>query len=153
VLVGEEVELLIVPLRRGLFDRLRGRVPVNVTQRIHGHATPYATVSRLGRHPCGRCASSRTCSLFGFDIPTMWRPRLCSVNRVSVESALVVYLVMELVRRLPRAVPAITLRLAGRVTRAAMPGVFALPVNFPQQPPAVKARMLAADRLCLQAVS
>jgi len=41
----------LIPLRRGLIDRLRGRVPVNVAQRAHGHATPYATASRLGRHP------------------------------------------------------------------------------------------------------
>jgi len=51
VLVGEEIELLLTPLRRGPIDRLRGRVPVNVSHRIHGHATPYATPSRLGRHP------------------------------------------------------------------------------------------------------
>jgi len=51
VLVGEEIELLLTPLRRGPLDRLRGRVPVNVAHRVHGHATPYATVSRLGRHP------------------------------------------------------------------------------------------------------
>jgi hypothetical protein len=51
VLVGEEIELLLTPLRRGPLDRLRGRVPVNVSHRVHGHATPYATPSRLGRHP------------------------------------------------------------------------------------------------------
>jgi hypothetical protein len=51
VLVSEETELLLIPLRRGPIDRLRGRVPVNVAQRAHGHATPYATASRLGRHP------------------------------------------------------------------------------------------------------
>jgi hypothetical protein len=51
VLVGEEIELLLTPLRRGPLDRLRGRVPVNVAHRVHGHATPYATASRLGRHP------------------------------------------------------------------------------------------------------
>lgn len=51
VIVGEETELLLMPLRRGPIDRLRGRVPVNVAQRVHGHATPYATPSRLGRHP------------------------------------------------------------------------------------------------------
>jgi hypothetical protein len=51
VLVGEESELLLTPLRRGPFDRLRGRVPVNVAHRVHGHATPYAMPSRLGRHP------------------------------------------------------------------------------------------------------
>jgi hypothetical protein len=51
VLVGEEIELLLTPLRRGPLDRLRGRVPVNVAHRVHGHATPYATPSRLGRHP------------------------------------------------------------------------------------------------------
>lgn len=51
LLVGEETELLLRPLRRGPIDRLRGQVPVSVSQRIQGHATPYATVSRLGRHP------------------------------------------------------------------------------------------------------
>jgi len=51
VLVSEETELLLIPLRRGPIDRLRRRVPVNVAQRAHGHATPYATASRLGRHP------------------------------------------------------------------------------------------------------
>jgi len=30
VLVGEDTELLLVPLRRGVIDRLRGRVPVSV---------------------------------------------------------------------------------------------------------------------------
>ncbi len=51
VLVGEESELVLTPLRRGPLDRLRGHVPVNVSHRVHGHATPYATPSRLGRHP------------------------------------------------------------------------------------------------------
>jgi hypothetical protein len=51
VLVSEEAELLLLPLRRSLIDRLRGHVPVNVAHRAHGHATPYATASRLGRHP------------------------------------------------------------------------------------------------------
>ena len=51
VLVGEEIELLLTPLRRGLLDRFRGRVPVKVSHRVHGHATPYATSSCLGRHP------------------------------------------------------------------------------------------------------
>lgn len=51
VLVGEEIELLLVPRRRGLINRLRGRVAVNVGQRVHGHSTPYMTASRLGRHP------------------------------------------------------------------------------------------------------
>ncbi len=31
VLVGEESELVLTPLRRGPLDRLRGRVPVNVS--------------------------------------------------------------------------------------------------------------------------
>lgn len=51
VLVGEDVELLLAPLHRTPLDRLRGQVPVSVAQRVHGHATPYATRSRLGRHP------------------------------------------------------------------------------------------------------
>ena len=37
--------------RRGLIDRLRGRVTVNVGHRVDGHATPYVTSSTLGRHP------------------------------------------------------------------------------------------------------
>jgi hypothetical protein len=51
VLVGEDIELLLLPQRRGLIDRLRGRVAVNVGQRVHGDSTPYVTASRLGRHP------------------------------------------------------------------------------------------------------
>jgi len=51
VLVSEEAELLLFPLRRSLIDRLRGHVAVNVAHRSHGHAAPYATASRLGRHP------------------------------------------------------------------------------------------------------
>jgi hypothetical protein len=51
VLVGEETELLLVPMRRSLIDRARGRVTVNVGQRTHGRSTPYVTASRLGRHP------------------------------------------------------------------------------------------------------
>jgi hypothetical protein len=51
VLVGEETELLLTPLHRTPLDRLRGQVPVSVAQRVHRHATAYATRSRLGRHP------------------------------------------------------------------------------------------------------
>jgi hypothetical protein len=51
VLVSDEIELLLFPLRRSLIDRLRGRVAVNVAHRTHGHTAPYATASRLGRHP------------------------------------------------------------------------------------------------------
>ena len=51
VIVGEETELLLVPTHRNLIDKLRGRVAVNVGQRIHGHVTPYVTTSHLGRHP------------------------------------------------------------------------------------------------------
>ena len=40
-----------MPFRRGLIDRLRGRITVNVGHRVHGHATPYMTSSTLGRHP------------------------------------------------------------------------------------------------------
>ncbi len=58
VLVSEETELLLIPLRRGPIDRLRGRVPVNVAQRAT--ATPRRTRPRVGWDaiPCGRCASS-----------------------------------------------------------------------------------------------
>jgi hypothetical protein len=51
VLVNDENELLLIPQPRGLIDRLRGRVGVNVTQHIHGHRAPYAIAGRLGRHP------------------------------------------------------------------------------------------------------
>jgi hypothetical protein len=51
VLVGEQDELLLVPLRRGLIDKLRGRVTVNIGHRVHGQISPYMTASRLGRHP------------------------------------------------------------------------------------------------------
>jgi hypothetical protein len=51
VLVGEDTELLLVPLRRGVIDRLTGRVSVSVAPRTHGHPSSYATLSRLGRHP------------------------------------------------------------------------------------------------------
>jgi hypothetical protein len=51
VIVGEESDLLLVPTRRSLIDKLRGRVAVNVGQRVNGHAPTYMTASRLGRHP------------------------------------------------------------------------------------------------------
>jgi hypothetical protein len=51
VLVNDDAELLLNPLPRSLIDRLLGRVGVNVAHRVHGHAAPYATASRLGRHP------------------------------------------------------------------------------------------------------
>ncbi len=51
VLVSEDAELLLVPHRRTLIDRLHGHVAVNVAHRTHGHAAPLATASRLGRHP------------------------------------------------------------------------------------------------------
>lgn len=51
VLVGEEAELLVRPLRRGPLDRLRGRVRASVTRRVQGCATPHVTTSSLGRHP------------------------------------------------------------------------------------------------------
>lgn len=51
VLVMEQLELLFTPLRCSPLDRLWRRVPVSVAQRADGHRTPYATRSRLGRHP------------------------------------------------------------------------------------------------------
>jgi len=51
VLVSEHAELLLVPRRRTLIDRLRGHVAVNVAHRTPRHAAPFATASRLGRHP------------------------------------------------------------------------------------------------------
>jgi hypothetical protein len=50
VLVREDTDLLLVPLRRRVIDRLRCRVPVSIATRRHGHASSYATLSRLGRH-------------------------------------------------------------------------------------------------------
>jgi hypothetical protein len=51
VVVDQECELLLVPLRRSLIDRARRRVTVNFGQRVNGHAPTYMTTSRLGRHP------------------------------------------------------------------------------------------------------
>jgi hypothetical protein len=61
VIVGEESDLLLVPTRRNLIDKLRGRVAVNVGQRVNGHAPAYMTASRLGRHPL-REMRERTCA-------------------------------------------------------------------------------------------
>jgi hypothetical protein len=49
VLVDEQDELLLVPLRRGLIDKLRGRVTVNIGHRVGGHTSPFVTASCLGR--------------------------------------------------------------------------------------------------------
>lgn len=51
VVVNEESELVLLPRRRSLLDKLRGRVAVTVGQRVNGHAPAYMTPSRLGRHP------------------------------------------------------------------------------------------------------
>ncbi|MGN6372731.1 MAG: hypothetical protein ACTHM1_07035 [Solirubrobacteraceae bacterium] len=51
VVVAEDTELLLVPKRRKLIDRLRGRVAVNIGQRDHGRAWPFVTTSCLGRRP------------------------------------------------------------------------------------------------------
>lgn len=51
VVVIEESELVLLPQRRSLIDKLRGRVAVTVGQRVNGHAPAYMTSSRLGRHP------------------------------------------------------------------------------------------------------
>lgn len=61
VLVGEQDEILLVPLRRSLVDKLRGRVTVNIGHRVHGRMSPYITASRLGRHPV-REMLERTCA-------------------------------------------------------------------------------------------
>jgi hypothetical protein len=68
----------------------------------------------------------------------------------TLADAVLAALVIDFAKRLPRRLrlPAWHRRAAGE----ALPGVFALPVNYPQQVPTVKARMLAADRLWLQAV-
>lgn len=51
VVVNEESELVLLPLRRSPLDKLRGRVAVNVGLRVNGHAPAFMTASRLGRHP------------------------------------------------------------------------------------------------------
>lgn len=51
VIVDDETELLLAPLRRRLIDRLRGPVRKRVTHRTHRHAAAYATASTHGRHP------------------------------------------------------------------------------------------------------
>jgi hypothetical protein len=51
IIRSENAELLLAPHRRTLIDRLRGHVALNVAHRTHGHAAPFATASRLGRHP------------------------------------------------------------------------------------------------------
>jgi hypothetical protein len=51
VVVFENSELLLVPLRRSPLDHLRGRVPVRVAPRANGRPAQYATRSRLGRRP------------------------------------------------------------------------------------------------------
>ena len=60
VLVGEEIELLLTPLRRSLIDRLRGRA--RSTSPTVSTGTPRRTRPRAGSGAtrCGRCASSRT---------------------------------------------------------------------------------------------
>ncbi len=61
VVVGEQDEVLLVPMRRSLVDKLRGRVAVNIGHRVHGQMSPYITASRLGRHPV-REMLERTCA-------------------------------------------------------------------------------------------
>jgi len=51
LVVDENIELLLTPRRRSPLDRLRNRIAVDVTSRVDGQPTPYATISRLGRHP------------------------------------------------------------------------------------------------------
>lgn len=51
LVVGEEVELLLTPRRRGPIDRLRRRMPVDITTHVNGRATTYAVASRLGHRP------------------------------------------------------------------------------------------------------
>jgi hypothetical protein len=51
LLVGRDSELLLVPRRRGLIDRLRKRVAARVAFRVNGRPAEYAVESRFGRHP------------------------------------------------------------------------------------------------------
>jgi hypothetical protein len=62
VLVSEDAEMLLVPHRRTLIDRLRGHVAVNVAHRAHGHTPlrPMRSPVGLVAIPCARCASWHT---------------------------------------------------------------------------------------------
>lgn len=51
VVVVEDTELLLVPKRRSLIDKLRRQVAVNVGQRDSGRVWPFVLASRLGRRP------------------------------------------------------------------------------------------------------
>lgn len=51
VVVGDEIEVLLVPHPRTLIDRLVDHVRVTITQRANGHESQFATRSTLGRHP------------------------------------------------------------------------------------------------------
>lgn len=51
VVVDKEGELMLLPRRRSLLDKLRGRVAVKVGLRVNGHAPDFMTASHLGRHP------------------------------------------------------------------------------------------------------
>lgn len=51
VVVGERVELLLIPRHRSPWDIVRGRVRAEVYSRVHGQRTPYVLPAVLGRHP------------------------------------------------------------------------------------------------------
>lgn len=51
LMVGADLELMLIPRRRSLIDRLRGGVRVRVSQRSPGMTARVATSTRLGRHP------------------------------------------------------------------------------------------------------
>jgi hypothetical protein len=51
LLVGENSELLLVPRRRGVIDRLRKRVAVCVAFRVNGRPGEYAVECRFGHDP------------------------------------------------------------------------------------------------------
>lgn len=65
ILVSDLVEFLLMPKRPSLLDRLRGRVRVTVAYRVHGRPVPYATASRLGRHPVQQMRAAADAVLAG----------------------------------------------------------------------------------------
>jgi hypothetical protein len=51
LVVNEESELLLVPMRRSLIDRICGRVTANLGECVNGRAPTGMRISRFGRHP------------------------------------------------------------------------------------------------------
>lgn len=51
VVVGEMLELLLLPAKQTVGDRLKRRVRVRIGHRVHGLVGPYMIHTVLGRHP------------------------------------------------------------------------------------------------------